>query len=292
MVDIGTGRDPAADPGSDRRVVRIDGAPARSQAALAEHLAAVWLTPQMDRLFVEGASGRRRFLDRLVYGFDPSHAGRLTAWDKAMRQRARLLQQGPRDPAWLNALEESMAARAVEAAAARRLLADRLNAAASNVQGGFPVPRLAALGEIEGWLAELPAPDAETRARARLAADRGRDAEAGAAGLGPHRSDLAVFDAARDLPAALCSTGEQKALLIAIVLASARLIAAERGGPPLLLLDEVAAHLDEGRRRALFDAILALGAQAWLTGTDAATFAPLTRDAQFVRIEDAVLTPD
>ncbi len=289
-VDIGTGRDPAAG-GSERRAVRVDGTPARGQAALADYLSAVWLVPQMDRLFVEGTPGRRRFLDRLVFGFDPAHAGRVAGYENAMRQRARLLRDGSTDATWLGALEEAMAARGVAIAAARREMARRLNAASRDGIGPFPAARVRSCGTVENWLDEMPALAAEDKLRDALASERGRDAEAGSTGIGPHRSDFEVHELARGLPAAQCSTGEQKALLISIVLATARLQAQERGAAPLVLLDEVAAHLDAGRREALFEEICALGAQAWLTGTDRDIFAPLSGRAQFFTVSASRLIP-
>jgi DNA replication and repair protein RecF len=290
-VRIGTGIDPDAPPGSLRRAVRIDGE-AAGQAALGDHVVVVWLTPQMDRLFLEGASGRRRFLDRLVYGFHPDHAARLSAYEQAMRERSRLLKEGRGDPAWLGALEEQMATNGVAVAAARRELADRLRAAAARAtlaDGPFPPADLAVEGGLEAMLGERPALACEDTFRARLAELRRLDASIGGASEGPHRSDLTVRHAAKDMPADQCSTGEQKALLIGLVLANARLLAADRGAPPLLLLDEVAAHLDERRRGALYAEIRALGAQAWLTGTDAALFAPLGDGASHWRVEDATI---
>jgi DNA replication and repair protein RecF len=293
--DVGTGRDLALDPGEgngrERRLVRVDGVPARSQQELGEVLSMVWLTPQMDGLFRDGAAGRRRFLDRLVYGFDPAHAGRVGAYEQNLRERARLLKAGRADPAWLDALEEGMARHGVAIAAARRELVARLGQACAAGIGAFPVAGLALAGEVEDWLAEGAALAAEDRLRARLAAGRGGDAETGGAAVGPHRSDLVVRHLGRDQAAELCSTGEQKALLISIVLAHARLIGLHRGAAPLLLLDEVAAHLDAARRRALFDEILALGVQAWMTGTDAEIFAPLGEAAQSYRVLDSRLLP-
>ena len=295
-VDLGTGREPgtAAD-GRDRRTVRVDGETARGQAALAEHLAAVWLTPRMDRLFVEGASARRRFIDRMVFGFDPAHAGRVSAFETASRERIRLL-QGPSagraaDPAWLGALEETMAQRGVAITAARKDMAAKLAGFCEQPVGPFPGARIALEGAIEDWLDEGPALAAEDRFRAALAESRRRDAEGGRAAVGPQHSDLRVFDAKSGTPAAQSSTGQQKALLIAIVLASARMQAAERGRVPVLLLDEVAAHLDADRRQALFEELLALGAQVWLAGTDIETFAPLRGAAQFLGVADATVTP-
>ncbi len=311
--ELGTGRDPAlggpaggprGGPGGgsangsgeagrprERRVVRIDGAPARSQQELGEILAIVWLSPRMDGLFRDGASARRRFLDRLVYGFDPAHAGRVAAYEQGLRERARLLKAGGADSAWLGALEESMARNGVAIAAARRDTVARLAQACTAGIGPFPVAGLSLAGEVEAALESRAALAVEDELRARLAAARTRDAAAGGAAVGPHRGDLIVSHLERDLPAGLCSTGEQKALLISIVLAHARLLALHRGAAPLLLLDEVAAHLDEVRRQALFGEILELGAQAWLTGTDAAVFAALGERARFLRVHEATVRP-
>ncbi|HLB79168.1 MAG TPA: DNA replication/repair protein RecF [Dongiaceae bacterium] len=289
VIEIGTGRDPAAE--RPRRAVKIDGAFVRGPAAFADLVGVLWLTPDMDRLFLDGPAERRRFLDRLVYGFDPDHAARVAAYDHALRERARLLRDARRagEAGWLAALEEQMAARGVAIAAARRDLVSRLQGAIAAGVGRFPRPGLGVEGAVERWLDTMPALAAEEALRDRLAAARRHDAETGGAAWGPHRSDFAVTHLGRGLPAAECSTGEQKALLIAVVLAQARLQAAVRGAPPVLLLDEVAAHLDAVRRAALFDEILALGAQAWLTGTDEALFAPLGDDAQFLRVRDAAI---
>jgi DNA replication and repair protein RecF len=290
-VRIGTGREATAS-GGERRVVRIDGVAARSQTALAEHVNLVWLTPQMDRLFIEGAGARRRFLDRLVLGFDPAHAGRCAAYDQAMRERGKLLREGPFDATWLAALEESMAQHGVAIAAARREVVSRLDAACAEDVAGFPRAMLAIAGMVEDWLQAGPALAAEDNLRQRLAASRRQDGESGGAAAGPHRSDLAVRHGRTGVPAEQCSTGEQKALLIAILLAHARLQAELRGAAPLMLLDEVAAHLDRERRRALFAELDALGAQAWLTGTDEELFAELRGTAQFLTVRDAAVTPE
>jgi DNA replication and repair protein RecF len=290
-VDVGTGRDPAPDAAGDRRLVRIDGAPAKGQAELARLFGIAWLTPEMDRLFIEGASGRRRFLDRMAYGFVPDHAGHLGAYERAMRERSRLLRDGVMDDAWLGALEHAMAENGVAVAAARRDTVERLGRALVLGTGAFPRPLIALDGLVEGWLDEGPALAAEDRLRARFAGARRHDAEAGGAAEGPHRSDLVVRHADKDMPATLCSTGEQKALLVALVLAAARLQAVERGAPPLLLLDEIAAHLDEARRAALFDEICALGAQAWMSGTDRRLFDALDHRAQFFTVADGAIAP-
>jgi len=275
----------------ERRMVRVDGRLAGGQAALANQVALVWLTPAMDRLFVEGPAGRRRFLDRLVFALDPAHAGRTLAFERSRRARARLLAEGRSDEAWLGAIEHDMAERAVAIAAARLDLIGRLEGAIAEAETPFPKPWLEGTGLIETWLAEVPALEAEERYRRHLAAMRRRDAESETCD-GPHRSDLAVSFGAGGRLAELCSTGEQKALLIALVLAHARLIMRLRGAAPILLLDEVAAHLDEGRRGALFGELLALGCQAWLTGTEPAPFAPLKSAARFLAVRRSDVTEE
>ncbi len=288
---IGTGLEPAkSEGGLPRRVVRIDGRPAQSQTALGLHVAAVWLTPQLDRLFLDGPGERRRFLDRLVTNLHPEHAGDVAAYENALRQRARLLGEGNRDPHWFTALEDTMARHGVAMAANRADTVQRLDAAARLGIGPFPRASLAMAGEIDGWIASMAALDAEDRLRSELAATRLRDAEAGTTSMGPHRSDLAVRHLDLDLPAAEGSTGQQKALLVSIALAHARLVSISRGRPPLLLLDEIAAHLDRERRAALFDEVVALGAQSWMTGTDADLFAPLAGRAQILRVADGSIT--
>ena len=282
-VRVGTGRDPEA---SERRVVRIDGEPVRGQAALCERLGVVWLTPSMDRLFVEGPGARRRFLDRLVLGLDPAHASRVAAYEQALRERSRLLRDGPIDPAWLAALEGVMEGQGVAVAAGRRDTVQRLDRACAKADGPFPRARMRLIGTVEDWLESMPALAAETKLASTLAANRQSDARAGGALIGPHRSDLSVSLAEKGIAAELASTGEQKALLISILLAHTRLQQAVRGEPPLLLLDEIAAHLDPSRRAALFDALIRLDSQAWLTGTDAALFAPLRCQAQFLSVHD------
>lgn len=297
-VAIGTGLAEVAgdEEIAERRIVRINGEPAASANGLAEYLDVVWLTPQMDRLFVEGLSTRRRFMDRLVYGLDGGHARQVAAFERAMRERNRLLRLGigksaGADPAWLAALESQMAEHGVAVAAARREALGRIEAGMALATGPFPRARLAAQGVIETWLADMPALAAEEKYRAVLAERRGIDREAGAATEGPHRSDMAVWHAEKDQPAAQCSTGEQKALLIAITLANARLIRARRQMAPLMLLDEISAHLDARRRAALYEELLALGGQVWLTGTDDDLFAGLAGQAEFFTVADGVVTP-
>ncbi len=293
MTEIGTGRDPLpGEGGRARRLVKIDGRFARGQSALAGLVSVTWLTPQMDRLFLDGAQERRRFVDRLVYGFDPQHAARVSSYEHGLRERARLLRHegpGAGDTAWLDAVEDQIATCGVAIAAARRDLVGRLAAAMRHCVGPFPRAGVRMEGVVEGWLDERPALAVEEELRGRLAASRAQDVEHGGAQWGPHRADLAVTHLAKGLAAAECSTGEQKALLVSLVLAQARAQTAARGVPPLLLLDEVVAHLDARRRAALFEEVVALRAQAWLAGTDEEMFAPLRSSAQFLRIRDAVI---
>lgn len=286
-VEIGIGRDPnATQPGRERRLLRIDGRDQRSQAALGDVLHASWLTPEMDRIFMEGPAARRRFLDRLAFGLEPAHATRLAQYARAMRERSRLLQDGGADPVWLTALEETMAVAGSAIANTRRAYIQRLGEAVAAAAGPFPGVALATEGLLEGWLETTTPSLVAARFQEQLCTLRRRDGDAGVTTEGPHRSDLAVRHLAKDVPAAQCSTGEQKALLIAILLADARLQAQAQGTPPLLLLDEVTAHLDAVRRHALFEAIAALGAQAWMTGTEATFFQPWKGCAQFFRVLD------
>jgi DNA replication and repair protein RecF len=287
-VEIGTGM---GDGG--RRRVRIDGRNWKSTSALSGAVNVQWLTPGMDRLFTGASAERRRFLDRLVYGFDAAHAGRVSAYEHAMRERSRLLRgAGRADPRWLDALEETMAEKGIAVAAARREVVARLNHLSANADGPFPGAGIEVKGVVEDWLQDIPALQAEDRFRAALASSRPADAEVGGAGTGPHKSDLDVRHAAGGQPANQCSTGEQKALLIAIVLANVRM-QADAGRPvPVLLLDEVAAHLDRERCQALFSEIMELGAQAWLTGTDPAIFRPLLGSAKFFTVHDGRLTEE
>lgn len=286
-IRLGTGRGEG-----DKRVLRVDGASVRGQQDFAAAIAVVWLTPEMDRLFAEGPGARRRFLDRLVFGFDPEHAGRVAAYEHSMRERAKLLSDGPSDEAWLASLEDSMARHGTAIAIARAQTVARLARACRANVSAFPAPELALAGEIETLVAEIPALAAEDRARDILAARRASDAESGMTGFGPHRADLAARWAAKEAPAGTLSTGEQKALLISLVLAHARELAAERGAPPVLLLDEICAHLDPARREALFDELDALGAQYWATGADPAAFAPLRDRALFHAVRDGVCEPN
>jgi len=274
-TDIGTGVDQAT---PDRRIVRVNGANA-SAAALAERLSLVWLTPAMDRLFADSPGERRRFLDRLVLARDASHARQATRYEAAMRQRNRLLAENERpDADWLSALEVAMGEHGAALSGARHRLIDELGSAIA----AEPVGPFARAGlSLEGW------DDGDLAAA--LAQSRARDAAAGRTLIGPHRQDLVVIHLDKGQPAARCSTGEQKALLIGIVLAHAALVASRSGRPPILLLDEVAAHLDPKRRAALFERIAIGGGQAWLTGTEPELFAETPANATRFTVANGVL---
>lgn len=257
-----------AAPGQPRQT-RIDGK-AQPQTALARLVRVLWLIPAMDRLWIEGAEGRRRFLDRLTLSFAPDHAEASLAYEKAMRDRNRLLRDGVRDAHWYQVLEAQMASAGAQVAANRRAALGRLARAQEGAASAFPAGRLALIGP-EGEAQ----PETLVEIQASLADSRPRDMAAGRTLRGPHRIDLEAIYATKGIPAHQCSTGEQKALLISLVLANARALHAELGAAPILLLDEIAAHLDAARRAALYDEICALGAQAFLTGTDANLFTDL-----------------
>jgi DNA replication and repair protein RecF len=287
-TSIGTGSD--AD--SDRRVFRLDGATPRNQADIARLIAAVWLTPQMDRLFQEGLTGRRRFLDRLVWALEPGHAREMASHDTALGSRNRLLAEGRQDRSWLAGLEDSIARHAVAASAARLGLVTRLNAQIEAGAGDFPPARIGLACPIAERLGTESALAAEDWLRAGLEANRARDAAAGTTALGAHRTDMRLTDVTTGTSAALASTGQQKALLIGVILAHAGLIARARGFAPLLLLDEPAVHLDADRRAALWNVLSSLTAQTVITGTDADIFLPLADHAEAFATGEGGLHPD
>jgi DNA replication and repair protein RecF len=276
LATLGTGIDPpAGEDSAPTRKCRIDRESVGSAAAFADHVRVVWLTPAMDPLFNGPASERRRFLDRLVLAVDAQHSSRVAALERSLRSRNRLLEDTPNDSHWLDAVEHETAEIAVAVAAARTETVNRLSAAleaARNQAPEFPQAKIA----LEGWMEHLlpyhSAVEIEDRYRALLKDNRARDAAAGRTLEGPHLSDLAVSHAGKDIPAAGASTGEQKALLIRLVLAHAGLIKQMTGFAPLLLLDEVVAHLDPARRAALYGALSSLGAQVWMTGADPTAF--------------------
>jgi DNA replication and repair protein RecF len=280
---LGIGLEAPDAEGRRARLARIDGAPAGSALAFSDHVRLVWLTPDLDALFRGPAGDRRRFLDRLVLAVDPGHGSRSNALEKALRTRNRLLEESPGERRWLDAIEREIAELGVAVAAARAETVARLSAiiAATREEASpFPHADLRLEGEIDDLVATLPALDAEDAYRERLAAMRPRDKAAGRTLAGPQASDLAVRHAAKDIPAGQGSTGEQKALLIGLVLAHARLVAAMSDLPPLVLLDEIAAHLDPRRRGALYAGLVDLGCQVWMTGADPALFGDLPAQAQ------------
>ncbi len=268
-----------AEPGG-ARTVTIDGK-AATQTALGRIARVLWLVPAMDRLWIEGAEGRRRFLDRMTLSFEPGHGEAVLSYEKSMRERNRLLKDGVRDAGWYGALEAQMAEAGAAIQTKRADAIVRLQAAQEGAETAFPAAALALAGpdgEEEPW--------GEDALKAAFAEGRPRDMAAGRTLVGPHRADLGAVYTAKGVPAAQCSTGEQKALLISLILANGRALADDFGAAPILLLDEVAAHLDAGRRAALYDEICALGAQAWMTGTGAELFEGLEGRAQFFEVSE------
>lgn len=289
-IKIGTGLDAE----KNKRIIKINGETAKSQAQLGEYLSCLWLTPQMDRLFLDGASGRRKFLDRMIFAFDPAHAGRVTRYENAMSQRSKLLREHDHpDPSWLDGLEIQMAESGVAISAARMDFIKNLQTSCDTIEGTeFPVSKISLEGDFEKLFDQKTAIDLEKDFCKKLALSRTQDSVSGGAAFGPHKSDLHVVYAAKSMAADQCSTGEQKALLIGIVLAHARLVKAETGAPPLMLLDEVAAHLDENRRASLYHVLEDLGAQIWMTGTDRSLFQSLEGEGQFFKIQNAGIYPE
>jgi len=262
------------------RSTRIDGK-ATPQTALGNIAPMLWLVPAMDRLWTEGAEGRRRFLDRMTLSFTPEHGATVLAYEKAMRERNRLLREQIRDDRWYGALEQRMAQAGAEIETNRLEALNQIRAAQGAADSAFPAADL----ELLNGDGTDRAPGAEALAQA-LATSRPADLRAGRSLVGPHRADLSAAYAAKEMPAAQCSTGEQKALLISLVLANGRALTANGGPAPILLLDEVAAHLDADRRAALFDEICDLGAQAWMTGTGAELFEALGPRAQWIYVTE------
>lgn len=291
VVDVGTGLQSSEPGGRETRAIKIDGKAERGQAALGALLSAVWLTPAMDRLFLEGASGRRRFVDRIVIGVDPEHASAVAAYEQSLRNRNRLLRDGNFDATWMNAVEDSMSRHGVAVAARRREAVSALERFAVDGRDPFPSLDVAMRGDVEGWLETEPALAVEDKLREQLAEKRYLDGTSGNTSVGPHRSDFEVRDAGSGMSAAQCSTGEQKAMLITLILAAARMLAFQTGRKPLLLLDEVTAHLDDRRRAALFEMLVDLGCQTWMTGTDPILFSPLAARAQHFSVRDASVEP-
>jgi len=262
------------------RNVKVDSKSA-SQVALGRITRILWLVPSMDRLWTEGAEGRRRFLDRMTMSFEPSHADTVLIYEKAMRERNRLLKDNQRDGAWYGALEAQMARAGAQIHVNRKAAISRLVAAQAEAQTAFPTATLT-LANAES----AQALEDEAALLAGFSESRPRDLLAGRTLIGPHRSDLLAEYTAKGVPARDCSTGEQKALLVSLILANARALKAEIGAAPILLLDEIAAHLDADRRAALYDEICTLGAQAWMTGTGAELFETLGNRALYLEVSE------
>jgi DNA replication and repair protein RecF len=283
LATLGTGIDaPAAEEAAPQRKFRVDREPVASAAAFADHVRMVWLVPAMDSLFAGPASERRRFLDRLVLAVDASHMSRVNALERSLRSRNRLLEEPSPDMHWLDAVEHETAELAVAVAAARAETTRRLAAAlAANKDTASPFPwaAIALEGSLENEIGTRPASEIEDHYRATLRENRARDAAAGRTLDGPHLTDLLVTHGPKNISAGNASTGEQKALLIGLVLAHAELVAAMTGFAPILLLDEIAAHLDPARRSALYAALARLDAQVWMSGADPLVFAEIEREA-------------
>ena len=286
LATLGTGIERAPEDGAPvQRKCRIDRESVASAAAFADHLRVVWLVPAMDSLFVGAPSERRRFLDRLALAVDAEHSSRVNALERALRSRNRLLEEARPDPHWLDAVEHETAELAVAVAGLRAEALHRLDSVLASRQGSdFPPVEIALDGWMEKLLPAHPAIEIEERYRAVLRDNRGRDAAAGRTLDGPHLTDLLVVYRQKGIAAAEASTGEQKALLIGLVLAHARLIAEMTGSAPVLLLDEVVAHLDPARRAALHGELAELGAQVWMTGADPALFAEIKDDAAMIEV--------
>ncbi len=290
---LGTGIERQPGEGRPARLCRIDGGPVPSAAAFAEHVRVVWLTPDLDALFRGPAGDRRRFLDRLVLAIDSEHAARINALERSLRSRNRVLEESPEDHLWLDAIERELAELAVAVAAARQEAVARLTAlilANRDEASPFPFATIALDGEIDRLVASFPAVDAEDRYRTMLAESRSRDRAAGRTLIGPQATDLLVRHGPKDIPAGQASTGEQKALLVGLVLAHAQLVGSMSGITPLVLLDEVAAHLDPRRRRGLFETVERLGAQVWMTGADPLLFAEL-KEAEIFEVTPGRIEP-
>ncbi|MCB1457539.1 MAG: DNA replication/repair protein RecF [Nitratireductor sp.] len=295
QVSIGTGIQLGAMGLETQRRARINGTQARTADELSDHARIVWLTPSMDGLFTGPASERRKFLDRLVLAMDPAHGRRVADYEKSMRARNRLLSDENPDRAWLDAIEGQLAAAGVAIALARIELVSLLSGViirTSNPASPFPDALVRLEGSLEALADDTPASDMEGEYAERLRNSRRIDSAAGRTLEGPHRSDLRVMHRPKGMPAEHCSTGEQKALLVGMVLAHARLVADLAGYAPILLLDEIAAHLDSGRRAALFDIIDALDCQAWMTGTDRALFDAMNERARYFTVSAGSVVED
>lgn len=282
-INIGTGLDLSTV--SERRIVRINGAKA-SQTALSDWIKILWQTPQMDRLFIDGMTVRRKFFDKLLVNFSPEHSKHLYRYDYALRERSKLLREGVRDPKWLGVLEQKMAQESIVIIANRLDYLCQLQGFLEQEIEGFPKIAVTLQGEVESFVREYSATEAEERLQKRLSENRDRDAVIGGSKVGAHQSEFVVLNLDCDQQAEVCSTGEQKALLLTLIMANARLLATVHEVTPILLLDEVVAHLDKNRRQVLFKEILNLGIQSWLTGTDEQVFEPFRQHGHFINIKE------
>ena len=291
-VKIGTGRDSENTENTDKRIVKIDGKITRGQAELAKHLSIIWLTPQMEQLFGEGNSAGRKFLDRLVFSFDANHATRINEYDYAMRERNKLLQDLRRaDATWLDALEQTMAEKAAIIATSRINTAEHINHTIAASPLSFPKAFVEARGFVEDLLKKGgSALEAENAIKTALREGRGADSASGRTQIGTHRSELAVTHLRKNMLVQNCSMGEQKAMMISIILAQARAGSQWYGVTPIILLDEVAGHLDANKRFELFEEICDIRAQTWMTGTDLSLFADLQGKAQFFEVENGKIS--
>ena len=289
MIDIATGLDPQdLAQGRERRIVKINKVQISNQSELGKTLSIVWLTPDMSSLFIQGASQRRRFIDRLVASSDPAHSGRIRAYEKATRERLHLLASKDRTPdaVWLSVLENTIAEKGCAIAVTRLNFVDDLTTISKLNEGLFPASTLEMVGELEDWIRLDSALIVEDRLKETLEKTRAADSSIGKTQVGPHLSDLKVIQLEKNLPAEFCSTGEQKELLISLILSHGKLCSTSHGQPSLFLLDEVTAHLDKKKRLALFETLDKIGCQAWLTGTDPSLFEGMLGRATFLKLDN------
>lgn len=287
-LHIGTGQDPEAGKG-ERRISKINGEKIKNHGSLAEWVSMVWLTPHMDRLFLDAPQERRRFLDRLVYGVDAAHAERLNRYERALKERNLLLRSGNYDGRWMEGIEDILVREGILITLKRQETLSQLRTVLTSQNQGLPPLALSLDGPVETLLYQVPPQEVPERLRRALFEKRQKDGLSGRTSLGPHLSDLCVVYVDKNQPASLCSTGEQKSMLLSIVMASAHLLSLRTGAIPLLLLDEVIAHLDENRRALLCETLLQLNMQVWLTGTESSFFEGLRGRAQFLQIREGAL---
>ncbi len=279
---IGTGLDPEKfQKQTYRRITNIQGKTYKTQSILSEHIQALWLTPQMDRLFIDGSKERRRFLDRLVYNIDTTHSTRLNNYDHQTRERMRLLKEGSINNSWLNVLEEQISNIGVAIEISRLQIIEILRKYLKKSHGFFPEANIELKSDLKEWIEILPAVKVEEKFKENLFQNRFNHASTCKMNIGIQRSDLITIFTEKNMPASFCSTEEQKSLLISLVLASARYLSENSIGVPLLLLDEIVAHLDEDSRSKLFKELKNLNIQTWMTGTDSSVFEKISNKNHF-----------